>query len=279
MNKLSTNRILIITAAVMLVLVIAASGIILGLFIKRGKDDVPAVSTESESIVSGTTDSDEKFTGISVEGISSDSTKPSETEETEKSDENKADYKKAYRQYFEDVFAGRTGIYHPEGAKYGDNGEKQKIFMTLMDITDDGIPELLVESPSFDVAWQAYTIEGDEYKSMYFGDNQIDFYDPDNKRLYLSCPYAYTLSFDVYKADNGNLTGKYRVEEGCEDYDWGEDQSMYYEFADGWFSTTGHLLSDEDAKTLWDEYNSGLERYRITGTEITPENLDQYFGE
>ncbi len=275
MNKPSVNRIFVIIAVVLFVAVIVTSGIILGLYLSHEKDAVSTSTAESEDIANNSAYNDVKVIVDSSEAQLPESTEHSVTEEPEKDEKG---YLKVYRHYFDDVFAGRTGIYHPEAAKYGDNGEKQKIFMTLMDITDDGVPELLVESPSFDVAWQAYTVEGDGYKCINFGDQQIDFYDPDKKKLYTSCPYSYTYSFDVYNADSGNLTGEYRIEVGCEDYEWGEDQSMRFEFANGSFNLTGTLLSDEEAKKLWDEYHSGLEKYSITGTEITPENLDQYFG-
>lgn len=210
----------------------------------------------------------EAYTELSVE------------EKTGDDNMSRVDWRRAYRQYFDDVFAGKIGIY-PNGVKYGEYGEKQRIYMALQDITDDEIPELLIDSPSFDLAWQAYTATEDGYKDLGFGEEQIDFYDPVNKKLYTSCPYSLTYTIDVHQVYGGEIIESfYRIVEGSE-YEWGAGNYMRYDYPDGvgegYYTENSYLLSGDEAKTIWDEYNSGLERYAFSGVEITPENLDQYF--
>lgn len=217
------------------------------------------------------------------ESIEAESVETEERETFTGSDDNAGesiDWMNAYRQFFEDVFADRIQLY-TVGYKYGEFEENEKLYMTLQDITDDGVPELFLYCACnwSDLGWQAYFVtEEGNVERLDIAEGQIDFYNPQNKKLYISYPNSYTFCFYVYKTE-GKVECEYAIIAGDPDYEWGEDEYMRYDYDsnNNSLNDEGYLLSDEEAKAALDEYYTGCEIYAFTGVEISPENLDQYF--
>lgn len=143
--------------------------------------------------------------------------------------------------------------------------ESDGAWFGLEDITDDGIPELMVASKlSGDrPIWRIYKIS-DEGTCNNIGN--MSFYDSSSKKVYLDSGMSFE-GYEVYSVRDGELILEAEIFEGDTD-------EPYYRRDE----TGEYNISSADMDAFRSGFNAGLEKYGVKGTDLTKENVDKEFG-
>ncbi len=173
-------------------------------------------------------------------------------------------WKLAYRNCLYDVMAGLINLAFGN-ADYTLYADGETVF-ALQDITEDGIPELLVGGYPKNI----YTYDSNEDKGYtYLG--WMNYYDTEDKRIYTesgSVEYEY----DICRVEEGKIIH----EKGYSGpYEENEDEyTSYNEYADG----KDREITKEEWNAFVDKYNIGLKKYELGYIDLNPENIDKELG-
>ena len=170
------------------------------------------------------------------------------------------DWQTTYKKILYDIMADKEYLHDfNESYSYSQNG--MRAFFTLKDITGDNIPELWVSGYN-DNFWYIYSVDDNNNISNII-EQMVIFYNPEQNKLYANSG-GYSELFTIYSYENGTFI------RGCSL--WQEDGyyncNEYYEFIP---------MTDEEANQFINDYSTGLEKYKLSGVELTPENIDIEF--
>nr|MCR4684792.1 hypothetical protein [Lachnospiraceae bacterium] len=177
------------------------------------------------------------------------------------------DWKSAYRQCLNDLLSEKTGIDYGQDGFFG--ADLDNAYFTLQDITDDGIPELLINPE--DYFWAAYTINNGSCERMFWS-SFVTFYDSDQKLIYVE-GYSEEMekSYTVYTpedAKNNERTYGY-----YEEYE-PEDPANPYFYYDG---EQINIISKQEWDAFKKTYNADMKKYGFKKEwKLTPENIEKY---
>jgi len=178
-----------------------------------------------------------------------------------KGDEDTEPWKVVYRNCLNDIINGKENL--SDGMDAFTYNVIGRAYFALQDITDDGIPELLVSVDNDNPYWTIYTANGDDYENI----GNMSFFDSESKKVYAQGQSTFE-EYYIYVFKDGKLMLDSLIGEA--------DADVPYFQQDAQGNQSGLSASDMDA--FRSGFKAGLEKYGIKGMELTKENIDKELG-
>ncbi len=199
--------------------------------------------------------------------VSDDALTEDTTAVVELGDEAKSVYRKLINDIYEGnelIFDGADGLYYPEHSR--------DLYFALIDITNDGTPELFINPSSPDApSWSVYTIKDGNYKRAELGESgYIQYFDPVDQKIYVMFAASEIQEVDVYSVEGGKIVFDCNLFEG--------DGEIYEQ--EGYFRKDKNgitEISDAEWNEFWASFEKGMTENHINGILLNEESFDKYF--